>query len=117
MFDNFKGSKIKNIKAQNWRWELYSYHFDIVFRPGPLNYAADALIWNSKTKTKYGMINSMSLEKNLLTKLHNCTPHERLFCFQRRPASIGNKILPSWLITPGTVLLEIMTDKTNTKTW
>ena len=36
----------------------------------------------------------------------NCTPHERMFSYQRRPGSIGSKILPSWLINPGPVLLR-----------
>ena len=58
MVDNFRRSKIKNIKVQNWRLELSSYRFDIVYRPGPLNYAADALTSNSKTKRNGGMINS-----------------------------------------------------------
>ena len=75
-------SKIKNTKGQNWRLELSSYHFDIVYRPGSLNYAADALTRNSKTKTKVGLINSMSLKENLLTKLHKelgCPGITRLF--------------------------------------
>ena len=82
MFDNFRRSKIKNIKVQNWRLELSSYRFDIVYRPGLLNYAADALTRNSKTKRKGGLINSMSLEENLLTKLHKelgCPGITRLF--------------------------------------
>ena len=36
----------------------------------------------------------------------NCTPHERLFAFQRRPGSINSQILPSWLINPGPVYLR-----------
>ena len=36
----------------------------------------------------------------------NCTPHERLFGFQRRPGSMNSQILPSWLINPGPVLLR-----------
>ena len=42
IFDNFRRSKIKNVQVQNWRLELSSYRFDILYRPGPLNYAADA---------------------------------------------------------------------------
>ena len=37
MFDNFRRSKIKNIKVQDWRLELSSYRHDIGNRPGPLN--------------------------------------------------------------------------------
>ena len=44
--------------------------------------------------------------RSLLNTATNCTPHERFFAFQSRPGSIGNRILPSWLITPGTVLLR-----------
>ena len=50
MFDNFRRSEMKNIRVQNWRLELSSYRFDIVYRPGLFNYAADALTRNSKTK-------------------------------------------------------------------
>ena len=53
-----------------------------MYKPGPLNYAADALTRNSKTKRKGGLINSMSLEENLLTKLHKelgCPGITRLF--------------------------------------
>ena len=73
MFDNFRRSKIKNIKVQNWRLELSSYRFDIVYRPGPLNYTADALTRNSKTNKKCGLINSMSLEEELRTVMMGYT--------------------------------------------
>ena len=44
--------------------------------------------------------------RSLLNTSTNCTPHERMFSYQRRPGSIGSKILPSWLINPGPVLLR-----------
>ena len=44
--------------------------------------------------------------RSLLNTSTNCTPHERMFNYQRRPGSIGSKILPSWLINPGPVLLR-----------
>ena len=44
--------------------------------------------------------------RSLLNTSTNCTPHERIFNYQRRPGSIGSKILPSWLINPGPVLLR-----------
>ena len=44
--------------------------------------------------------------RSLLNTATNYTPHERFFTFQKRPGTIRNKILPSWLITPGTVLLK-----------
>ena len=50
MFNNFKKSKIKNVKIQNWRLELLEYRFDVEYRPRRLNSAADALTRNPKTK-------------------------------------------------------------------
>ena len=44
--------------------------------------------------------------RSLLNTSTNCTPHERMFNYQRRPGSIGSEILPSWLINPGPVLLR-----------
>ena len=44
--------------------------------------------------------------RSLLNISTNCTLHERMFNYQRRPGSIGSKILPSWLINPGPVLLR-----------
>ena len=50
MLNNFKKSKIKNVKIQNWRLELSEYRFDVEYRLGKLNSAADALTRNHKTK-------------------------------------------------------------------
>ena len=44
--------------------------------------------------------------RSLLNTTTNCTPHERFFNYQRRPGSIGRKLLPSCLINPGPVLLK-----------
>ena len=41
MFDNHKKSKIKNVKISRWRVELSQYKFDIAYRPGKDNVAAD----------------------------------------------------------------------------
>ena len=41
MFDNHKKSKIKNVKISRWRVELSQYKFDIQYRPGKENVAAD----------------------------------------------------------------------------
>ena len=68
--NHFRRSKIKNIKIQNWRLELSSYRFDIKYRPGPLNFAADALTRNFKTKVKSAQVSSITMEDNLLSKLH-----------------------------------------------
>ena len=37
MLDNFRKSKIKNIKIQNWIIELSGYRFDVEYRPGQLS--------------------------------------------------------------------------------
>ena len=44
--------------------------------------------------------------RSLLNSTTNCTPHERFFNYQRRSGSIGRKVLSSWLINPGPVLLK-----------
>ena len=42
MFDHQHTSKIKNDKIQRWRLELSGYSYDIVYRPGVNNVAADS---------------------------------------------------------------------------
>ena len=66
MFNNFKKSKIKNVKIQNWRLELSEYRFDVEYRPGRLNSAADALTRNPKTKKICGQVSTISLPDNFL---------------------------------------------------
>ena len=44
--------------------------------------------------------------RSLLNTTTNSTPHERFYNFQRRPGSIGRKVLPNWLINPGPVLVR-----------
>ena len=41
MFNNTRKSKIKNVKIARWRLELSQYKFDIKYRPGKENVAAD----------------------------------------------------------------------------
>ena len=43
MFNSKSASKIKNDKIARWRAELSCYHYDIVYRTGKDNAAADAL--------------------------------------------------------------------------
>ena len=43
MYDNKHKSKIKNDKISRWRVELSQYKFDIIYRPGKENAAADGL--------------------------------------------------------------------------
>ena len=43
MFNNKSSGKVKNEKIARWRVELSSYSFDIIYRPGNQNAAADAL--------------------------------------------------------------------------
>ena len=57
MLDNFRKSKIKNLKIQNWKLELSGYRFDIEYRPGRLNVAADALTRNFNAKKNHGYVN------------------------------------------------------------
>lgn len=42
MYDNNQRGKVKNDKIQRWRLELSSFHYDVVYRPGKENQAADA---------------------------------------------------------------------------
>jgi len=43
MFDNNRHGKVKNEKIMRWKLELSCFHYDIVYRPGKDNMAADAL--------------------------------------------------------------------------
>lgn len=43
MFNQTHTSKIKNEKIERWRLELSCYKYDIIYRPGEQNFAADAL--------------------------------------------------------------------------
>ena len=70
MFNNFKKSKIKNVKIKNYRLELSEYRFDVEYRPGRLNSAADSQTRNPKTKKICGQVSSISIRDNLLEKLH-----------------------------------------------
>ena len=42
--------------------------------------------------------------RSLLCTATNCTPHERMFLYSRK--SVSGTCLPTWLTTPGTVLLR-----------
>ena len=42
--------------------------------------------------------------RSLLCTATNCTPHERFFKFERRSSTGG--LVPTWLSTPGPVLLK-----------
>ena len=50
------------------------------------------------------LTDSLHSIRSLLCTSTNCSPHERLFNYQRRSTS-GNAV-PTWLITPGTVLIK-----------
>ncbi|XP_045457867.1 uncharacterized protein LOC123668118 [Melitaea cinxia] len=43
MFNQTHSNKIKNEKIERWRLELSCFKYDIVYRPGKQNFAADAL--------------------------------------------------------------------------
>ena len=73
---------MKNIKIQNWKLELSEYRFDVEYRPGKLDSAADALSRNPKAKKTYVQASSISIRDNLLEKLHKdlgCPGITRLF--------------------------------------
>ena len=50
MYDNKKKSKIKNTKILNWRMELGNFQYQVKYRPGRYNEAADALTRITKKK-------------------------------------------------------------------
>ncbi|XP_054285284.1 uncharacterized protein LOC129001850 [Macrosteles quadrilineatus] len=68
MFNSKISGKIKNDKIMRWRLELSSYSYDIVYRPGKLNVAADSL----------SRVCSMSDKMNRLHQYHEkmCHPGE-----------------------------------------
>jgi len=75
-------SKITKIKIQNWNLELSEYRFDVEYRPGKLNLAADALARIFKAKEMYCQVVSISLQAKLLETLKRnlgCPGITRLF--------------------------------------
>ena len=61
---------------------MSGYRFDVEYRPGQLNLAADALTRNFNAKKNYGYVNSIAIQDNLLEKLHKemgCPGITRLF--------------------------------------
>ena len=76
MFNNQRKSKIKNVKIARWRIELSQYKFDIKYRPGKDNVAADT----------FSRIAAIGHPKQELSDLHEqlCHPGvSRLFHFVR----------------------------------
>ena len=43
IYDKKQKGKVKNDKIQRWKIELSCYNYDVIYRPGPENLAADAL--------------------------------------------------------------------------
>ncbi|XP_026315169.1 uncharacterized protein K02A2.6-like [Hyposmocoma kahamanoa] len=66
MFNNKLTSKIKNEKIQRWRLELAPFKYDIIYRPGKQNDAADALS---------RVCSSISTRNEKLYSLHNDLCH------------------------------------------
>ena len=61
---------------------MSEYRFDVQYRPGKLNSAADALTRNFKTKKICSQVSSITIQDKLLEKLHNdlgCPGTTRLF--------------------------------------
>ena len=75
MYDTKTASKIKNEKILRWRVELSPYSYNVSYRPGPENVAADTF---SRT--------SCAMSTQSLTRLHDILCHPgvtRLFHFVR----------------------------------
>ena len=73
MFSDKHDTKIKNEKIQRWRMELMPYKFEIIYRPGKDNVAADMLSRVKETEAvSNNLINCASVESNkrLALKLH-----------------------------------------------
>ena len=62
MLDNFRKSK-KNLKIQNWKLGFSGYRFDIEYRPGQLNLAADALTRDFNAKKNVSYVNSLTIQR------------------------------------------------------
>ena len=61
---------------------MSGYRYDVEYRPGQLNLAADAFTRNFNVKKNYGNVNSTSTQDNLLEKHHKemgCLWIARLF--------------------------------------
>ena len=61
---------------------MSGYRFDVEYRPGKSNSAANALTGNPKAKKIYGQVNSISIQDSLLEKLQKdlgCPEVTRLF--------------------------------------
>ena len=56
------------------------------------------------TSWQFVLDDALHSMRSLLCTATNCTPHERLFNFTRR--STNGTAVPSWLLTPGPVLLK-----------
>ncbi|XP_055891822.1 uncharacterized protein LOC129927331 [Biomphalaria glabrata] len=66
MYDKQSKGKIKNEKIQRWRLELSCFHYDVLYRPGKHNVAAD-------TFSRNGCVSAMS--RNELKLLHDSLCH------------------------------------------
>ena len=56
------------------------------------------------THWQFVLDDALHLIRSLLCTATNCTPHERLFNYQRR--STNKTSIPTWLLIPGPVLLK-----------
>ncbi|KAL5251261.1 hypothetical protein ACHWQZ_G016828 [Mnemiopsis leidyi] len=99
---NVRGTA-KNEKIARWRVELSCFDFEIKYRPGTANLAADCL--------SRAYCAAMS-HPDALSELHidlchpGITPHERLFNYTRKSSYTDTSHLPNWLTEKGKVLLK-----------
>ena len=124
MLNSCKKSIIKNIKIQNWKLVLSGYRFDVEYRPGKLNSAADAQTRNPKAKKIYGQFDSISMRDNLLVycigiwvalELRDCSTKLRLeiyrthwlmllkyasivYCIANKNLNSTNQLLGNWFV-------------------
>ena len=59
MFDNAQKGKIKIDKIQRWRIELSNHSYDVIYRPGSENAAADALSRGTCSATTSGSMDNL----------------------------------------------------------
>ena len=65
IYNNRRRTKVKNAKINDWRMELSEFSFDIEYRPGKTNVAADTL----------SRVNCAAMQTSTLQELHDNLCH------------------------------------------